>query len=276
MAVIDSGLYAHEDFRERILAYLDLAGGHTRLKDGWGHGTHMAGIIAGNGHQSKGKVMGVAPEARLVAVRIATMEQAQAGLDWVLAHRQAYQIGVVNLSIGQPATCSHTSCRCCQAVERATLAGLTVVAAAGNDGAQGPGSITTPGISPHAITVGGVDDRGTPDPDDDAPYLRGSRGPTAFDGLAKPDVLAPAQNIFSTLAPACALDSHKRSRQGKRYMSLGGTSQATAAVSGLVALLRQARPDLQPHHYKAILCQSAYAGSIVQAEAALNLALDWP
>ncbi|MBN9416579.1 MAG: S8 family peptidase [Candidatus Eremiobacteraeota bacterium] len=276
IAIIDSGFFPHADIKDRVVGYVDLASGKEKLSDNWGHGTHVAGIVAGSGKKSDGQVKGVAPEANLVGVRIGSMQQAIDGLRWVIAHKEELNIGVVNISLGEVATQSYKDDPWCQAVEDATKAGLTVVVAAGNEGDRGAGSVSTPGISPSAITVGGVDDQGTVDPSDDTRYIDGSFGPTVVDKLVKPDVMAPAISIFSTLSPSSGLDDPTRAHIGKDYMTMAGTSMATPAVAGLVALLKQARPDLAPADLKKILQQSVYHGQqnlpIVQADAALELA----
>lgn len=276
IAVIDSGIFPHADLKDRVVGWVDLANGKQKPTDTWGHGTHVAGILAGSGKKSDGQVKGVAPDAQLVGVRISNVEEAIAGLKWVIAHKDEYNIGVVNISLGETATQGHRNDPWCQAVQEAIEAGLTVVVAAGNEGKRGPGSIATPGISPNAITVGGVDDQGTTDPADDRPYVDGSLGPT-IDKLAKPDVMAPAIGIYSTLSPSSALDDRARPHLGNDYITMGGTSMATPAVAGLVALLKQARPDLTPADLKAIVQKSVYPGPlpIVQADAALKLAQEW-
>lgn len=279
IAVIDSGIFPHADIKDRVVGWVDLSNGKSKMSDTWGHGTHVAGILAGNGKKSDGQIQGVAPEANLVGVRISSVSQAIEGLRWVIAHKDEYNIGVVNISLGDTATQGYENDPWCQAVQQAVEAGLTVVVAAGNEGKRGPESIATPGISPSAITVGGVDDQGTPDPSDDRLYQDGSLGPTPFDRLAKPDVMAPAIGIYSTLSPGSALDDRNKPRVGGDYIAMAGTSMATPAVAGLVALLKQARPDLSPQEIKQILQQSVYQGPqklpIVQADAALRLAQSW-
>jgi len=280
IAIIDSGFFPHADIKDRVVGFVDLASGKEKMSDNWGHGTHVAGIAAGSGKKSDGEVKGVAPEANLVGVRIGSMQQAIDGLRWVIAHKDQYNIGVVNISLGETANQSYKNDPWCQAVEDASKAGLTVVVAAGNEGERGPGSISTPGISPSAITVGGVDDQGTVDPSDDTVYTDGSFGPTKIDRLVKPDVVAPAISIYSTLSPSSGLDDPSRGHIGSDYMTMAGTSMATPAVAGLVALLKQARPDLSPQDLKSILQESVYHGSqnlpIVQADAALALAQSYP
>ncbi len=279
VAVIDSGIFPHADLKGNVVAWLDLAGGKSKMHDNRGHGTHVAGIIAGDGRKSGGQVKGVAPEANLVGIRIGSIEDAIEAIDWVIAHKDEHGISVINLSLGETATRSAQDDPWCQAVQRAIDAGITVVVAAGNEGHQGKGSISTPGIAPQAITVGGVDDQGTVDPKDDVLYTGSSLGPTPFDHLEKPDVYAPAVCIYSTLSPGSQADLPSAPKAGKDYVAMMGTSMATPAVAGLVALLKQARPDLSPLAIKEILTRSVYRGEqnlpIVQADAALQLAQSW-
>jgi serine protease AprX len=264
IAIIDSGFYAHPDFADRVVGYLDLAGKRDKMADPWGHGTHVAGIAAGSGRQSQGRHKGVAYEANLVGVRVASVTQAIQGLNWVIEKRLEYAITVVNISMGDVACLGYEACPWCLAVEGAVSAGLVVVVAAGND----KDTISTPGISPGAITVGGLDDQGTPDPTDDTAW-------SALQVAGKPDLMAPAVDIMSTLSPHSGLDATWRQHRGMDYMEMNGTSMATPAVAGLVALLRQARPDLTPAQLKQLLIDSALpqAGMrIVRADLALELA----
>lgn len=279
VAVIDSGIFPHADFKGNVVAWLDLAGGKNKMHDNRGHGTHVAGIIAGDGRKSGGQVQGVAPDANLVGIRIASIEDAIEAIDWVIAHKDEHGISVINLSLGETATRSAKDDPWCQAVQRAIDAGITVVVAAGNEGHLGKSTISTPGIAPQAITVGGVDDQGTVDPKDDKLYTGSSQGPTPFDRLEKPDVYAPAVCIYSTLSPGSQADVPSSPRLGQDYVAMMGTSMATPAVAGLVALLKQARPDLGPLAIKEILTRSVFRGEqnlpIVQADAALKLAQSW-
>lgn len=201
----------------------------------------------GSGKRSDGRHRGVAYEASLVSVRVSSVSEAIEDLRWVLARRLEFGVTVVNVSMGDVASVGFEACPWCLAVEKAVAAGLPVVVAAGNDHDR----VCTPGISPAAITVGGVNDQGTPDPADDTPY-----GVVFVAG--KPDVSAPAVDVMSTLVPYSGLDVPWREHVGKDYMEMAGTSMATPAVAGLVALLRQARPDLSPEQLKAVLVESAW------------------
>lgn len=265
IAIIDSGLFAHEDFADRVVGYRDLAGKHEKMLDRWGHGTHVAGIAVGSGKRSEGRIKGVAFEASLVGVRVSSVSEAIEGLRWVLARRLELGVTVVNVSMGDVASVGFDACPWCLAVDEVAAAGLPVVVAAGNDHDR----VCTPGISPAAITVGGVNDQGTLDPADDTPY-----GVVFVAG--KPDVSAPAVDVMSTLAPYSGLDRPWREHLGTDYMKMAGTSMATPAVAGLVALLRQARPELTPAQLKTVLVESAFLSGgmrIVRADAALERAL---
>ena len=265
IAIIDSGFFAHPDFADRVVGYHDLAGNRPKMADPWGHGTHVAGIAAGSGLQSQGRHKGVAYEANLVGVRVASVTQAIQGLNWVIDKRLEFGISVVNISMGDVACLGYEACPWCQAVEAALAAGLAVVVAAGND----KDTVSTPGITPGAITVGGLDDQRTPDPSDDTAW-------SALEIAGKPDLMAPAVDIMSTLSPYSSLDASWRQHRGMDYMEMAGTSMATPAVAGLVALLRQARPDLTPARLKQLLIDSALSRAgmrIVRADLALELAL---
>ncbi|TMH92149.1 MAG: hypothetical protein E6H47_03760, partial [Betaproteobacteria bacterium] len=168
VAILDSGVAADADLVQpanRILASVNFA--DERLtSDPGGHGTHIAGIIAGNGSRSGGEIIGVAPQANIVDVRVlgntgrGRISSVVRGIEWVLAHRHDYNIRVINLSFGAPALLPYRLDPMSAAVEIAWRRGLVVVAASGNGGPQG-GTVVTPGIDPYVITVGATDDRGT-------------------------------------------------------------------------------------------------------------------
>ncbi len=226
------------------------------------HGTHVAGIAAGSGGASGGRYRGVAYEANLVSVRVSSVSEAIEGIRWVMGHRAEYGISVVNLSMGDVARGSCAQCTWCSTVEEAVQAGLVMVVAAGNDRRR----LSTPGISPSAITVGGLDDRGTLDPSDDTPY-----GVLSLEG--KPDVVAPAVDVISVFAP----EMSDPDQVDDNYLKMVGTSMATPAVAGLCALLLQAQPSLGPARLKSILIESALICNgmrMIQADRALNLALE--
>jgi len=263
VAVLDSGVAANPDLVQpanRILASVNFA--DQRLtSDPGGHGTHVAGIVAGNGGQSGGEYIGVAPEANIVDVRVLSstgsgrISSVVRGIEWVLAHRTVYNIRVLNLSFGAPARTSYRTDPMSAAVEIAWRRGLVVVVAAGNGGPAG-GTVASPGVDPYAITVGATDDHGTISARDDTLAPFSSWG--SADSNAKPDLVAPGRRIISLRVPGSALDLLFPDRvvttpSGATYIRLSGTSMATPVVSGAVALLLQRRPSLSPDQVKAIL-----------------------
>ena len=263
VAVLDSGVAADPDLVQptnRLLASVNFA--DQRLtSDPGGHGTHVAGIIAGNGTRSAGEYVGIAPQANIVDVRVlgrtgsGRISSVVRGIEWVLAHQYAYNIRVLNLSFGARVAVSYRTDPMAAAVEIAWRRGLVVVAAAGN---SGPAQDTTasPGIDPYVITVGATDDHGTISPRDDtfAPF---SAWGTA-DSNAKPDLVAPGRRIVSIRVAGSALDTLfpdrvVTARNGATYLRLTGTSMATPVVAGAAALLLQSRPNLTPDQVKAVL-----------------------
>ncbi|TMC75334.1 MAG: hypothetical protein E6J15_07465 [Chloroflexi bacterium] len=263
VAILDSGVAADPDLVQpanRILASVNFA--DERLtSDPGGHGTHVAGIVAGNGGRSAGQFVGVAPEANIVDVRVlgrtgsGRISSVVRGIEWVLAHRTTYNIRVLNLSFGAPARTSYRTDPMSAAVEIAWRRGLVVVVAAGNGGPSRD-TVASPGIDPYAITVGATDDNGTISPRDDTLATFSSWG--SPDANVKPDLVAPGRRIVSLRVPGSALDLLFPDRvvtlpSGATYMRLSGTSMATPVVSGAVALLLQRRPYLSPDQVKAIL-----------------------
>lgn len=262
IAIIDTGVYPHPDLAGRIVAFADFVTNRTAPYDDNGHGTHVAGCAAGSGAESGGQYRGVAPGARLVGIKVlnktgaGTVSDILAGIDWVVQNRVRYGIRVLSMSLGAQAQSGCTDDPLCRAAGQAWKAGITVVAAAGNEGPE-PGTISTPGISPEVITVGAMDDRGTPDRGDDAIAAFSSRGPTR-DGRHKPDLLAPGVAVTSLRSPGSTIDKQNEpARVGRWYLTLSGTSMATPIVAGVVALLLEAEPWLTPDQVKARLLGSA-------------------
>ena len=266
VAILDSGIAPHPDLAGRIVASVDFTGGTgARLvppADPGGHGTHVAGLVAGDGTASGGAYAGVAPGANLLDVRVirpsgtTNVSTLIAGMQWVLAHRSDYNIRVVNLSAGAPVTVSYRYDPLAAAVEVLVFAGITVVVSAGNEGPK-KSTITSPGTDPYVITVGAIDDNATPITTDDAIASWSSRGATRFDGLAKPDVVAPGRQIVSLRSPGSTLDIEQPNRLvagldplAPAYFRLSGTSMSSAVVSGVVALMLEARPQLTPAQVK--------------------------
>jgi len=273
IAVIDSGIAGnHAALKNKILASVDLTSGATGTQDEFGHGTHVAGIIAGrvtSGSTAAGYTVGVAPGARLINVRVlgpdgsGLTSDVIAGIDWVIANRSRYDIRVINLSLGHPVMEPSATDPLCQAVARAVSAGVVVVASAGNagrasNGAPVLGGISSPGNSPFAITVGALNAHGTTARSDDTVASYSSRGPTKFEFAVKPDVVAPGTAIVAPEAPNSWIGNnypvfHVAGSGNNGYMKLSGTSMSAAVVSGGVALLLEANPNLTPWQVKLAL-----------------------
>jgi len=266
IAILDTGVYRHPDLTRpvnRIIAFKDLINNRKLPYDDNGHGTHISGDAAGNGWMSKGKYKGPAPEAGIVGVKVLDKDgygydsTIIKGIEWCIANRKRLKLRILSMSFGgtAPSTCADDPL--CQAVEKATAAGLTVVIAAGNSGPRSR-TIESPGTSPSAITVGAVNDRRTITQADDRISRFSSRGPTAG-GLTKPDLVAPGENIVSLRAPRSKLNRElPKLRVGKDYFLLSGTSVSTPIISGVAAQLLQRDPSLTPKQVKALLKKNAY------------------
>jgi serine protease AprX len=283
VAVIDSGVSSwHDDLADgnaiaqRVDQFVDLVSSQSNAYDDYGHGTHVAGIIAGNGFDSGGARSGIAPGARLIVLKAldgtgcGRISDIIAALGYVLDRREALNIRVVNLSVATGVYESYNVDPLTLAAQRVVRAGIVVVAAAGNYGRdpQGQiqyGGVTAPGNAPWVLTVGASSHMGTPDRTDDSMALFSSRGPTAIDRGAKPDVVAPGVGIESLSNPDSAFYSTRSPyllngtvpTSYLPYLSLSGTSMATPVVSGTVALMLQANPALRPSEVKAIIESTA-------------------
>jgi serine protease AprX len=274
VAVIDSGIAtSHKALYQKVVASISFVSGDTSTNDTFGHGTHIAGIIAGKSSAASGITTkyggGVAPGAHLVNVRVLGRDgtgytsSVIAGIDWVIANKTRYAIRVINLSLGHPVTVASANDPLCAAVARAVQAGLVVVASAGNGGknAQGQtvlGSVTSPGSSPHAITVGALNTWGTVSRADDTVTTYSSRGPTRFDHAVKPDLGAPGNRLVSLDAPNSFLSTQYpqlfvAGSGTNRYIELSGTSMSAGMVSGAAALLLEAVPSSTPQRIKLAL-----------------------
>jgi len=263
VAVLDSGIATDPDLSQpinRILARVNLADPLPgSVTDPGGHGTHVAGTIAGNGTQSAGQFVGIAPGANLVDVRVldgngnGRMSSVILGVQWAISHRLQYHIRVLNLSLGAPARASYRADPLAAAVEMAWLHGLVVVAASGNTG----GAVDSPGADPYVITVGATDDRQTGAIGDDVVGWFSGYGTPAL-STPKPDLVAPGRRIVAVRSAGSTLDrllpDHLvTATNGATYFRLTGTSMATAVVSGEVALLLERQPGLTPDQVKAVM-----------------------
>jgi serine protease AprX len=273
VAVVDSGISAHPALYGKVIAAVSKVSGDPSTNDAHGHGTHIAGIIAGNGTASKEVTSlyrgGIAPGVKLVNVRVLGADgtgwtsDVIAGIEWVIQNRSQYNIRAINLSLGHPVTEPSTTDPLCIAVMKATAAGIVVIASAGNsgkaeDGTPILGGITSPGNSPYAITVGAMNTKGTVTRTDDVMTTYSSRGPTKFEHAVKPDVVAPGNKIVSLETSGSYLQRnypqfHMAGQWGNSYMHLSGTSMSAAVVTAGVAMLVQANPNISATQLKIAL-----------------------
>jgi serine protease AprX len=261
VAVLDTGVTPSADFGSRLEANVDLSGDHDAI-DHYGHGTHMAGIIAGDGSLSGGLYGGVAPGANLVSVKVAGWDGSTdvsvviAGLEWVVTHQAEYGIRVLNLSFGTDGSQGYLIDPLDYAVEQVWQSGILVVVSAGNRGPL-PGTVNKPGDDPFVVTVGAMYGQDTLDRSDDIVMGFSSQGPTQ-DGLNKPNLVAPGVSIVSDLSIGSTIDQlHPDARVGDCCIKGTGTSQATAVVSGIAALMFQADPGMTPNVAKKTLVATA-------------------
>jgi serine protease AprX len=273
VAVIDTGIAGDlPDFREsqtdsssRVLATATINPGASSDGDDYGHGTHVAGIIAGNGNNRpdsdplQGSYVGVAPDANLISIKIdddqgdASVLDVIYGLQFAVDFKDDYDIRVVNLSLESTEAQSYKTDPLAAAAEAAWFKGIVVVAAAGNRGSDADAVKYAPGNDPYVITVGAVDDQGTKSTGDDALASWSSRG-TTQDGFSKPEVVAPGARIVSNLAPSSQFASMCASCVvSGQYIRAGGTSMSAPMVAGAVANLLQLHPDWTPDQVKGVL-----------------------
>jgi serine protease AprX len=302
VALIDSGIAASSDLNANNVVYSQDFTGLGSAVDQYGHGTHVAGIIAGSGAASSAAndfytFKGIAGNASLVNLRVldqngaGTDSEVIAAIQTAIQLQSTYNIRVINLSVGRPVYESYTQDPLCQAVEQAWQAGITVVVAAGNygrdnlAGTNGYGTITAPGNDPYAITVGAVNTEGSADRTNDVPASYSSKGPSLFDRVVKPDLVAPGNGIISLYTPGDTLDQETPGNEvpfatfqtngsnasSGTYYVLSGTSMAAPMVSGAVALMAQQDPTLTPDQIKARLMKTAFKG-MVQSSTATDAA----
>src|SRR3954464_2285586 len=278
VAIIDSGVASfHDDLGAgRVTRFVDFVNFQSAAYDDYGHGTHVAGIIAGNGHDSAGRRRGIAPGPTLLVEKVLDasgqgyISNVIAAIDYAIANKDALNIRVINLSVSAGVYESYTTDPLTLAAKRAVEAGIVVVSAAGNLGknAQGQtqyGGIGAPGNAPWVITVGASSHNGTTDRADDTIAAFSSRGPSAIDFQAKPDLVAPGVGIESIAEAGSTLWNTKPLMRlwgtvptaTEPYLSLSGTSMSAPVVSGTIALMLQANPGLTPNLVKAILQYTA-------------------
>jgi serine protease AprX len=298
VAVIDSGVYPHDDLKtadglaSRIVYSESFIPGDPSTNDAYGHGTHVAGIIAGNGRDSKGgysqQYLGVAPNANIINLRVldangmGTDSQVIAAIQRAIQLKDTYNIRIINLSLGRNVYESYKLDPLDQAVEAAWKAGIFVVTAAGNSGrdnsqdTDGYATIQSPGNDPQVVTVGATKTNGSPTRLDDNVASYSSKGPTLIDHVVKPDLVAPGNRIVSLASPGstlvtnypdyavqpittCVLGICTKGASGK-YLRLSGTSMATPVVAGAAALMLQQNTSLTPDTVKARMMKTAWKG----------------
>ena len=293
VALIDSGVNSHRDLNttgllqlSRVVYNQSFVPGNSSTADQYGHGTHIAGLIAGNGASSTGLVYsktfkGIAPNAKIINLRVldqngtATDSTVIAAIQKAISLKSTYNIRVINLSLGRGVFESYKLDPLCQAVENAWQNGIVVVVAAGNFGRYQPtdgyATVTSPGNDPYALTVGSMKPMDTATRTDDLIASYSSKGPTLIDHIVKPDIVAPGNLLISTETSNTALYSAEPSNlvpwsyymyggsssPSTSYFTLSGTSMATGVVSGAIADLLQAHPGLTPDQVKARLMKSA-------------------
>lgn len=257
IAVLDTGVYPHEDFLlplNRIAAFKDFVHHRTDCYDDNGHGTHVCGIISGNGHRSNGQYRGIAVESHLIVCKIldsagnGSISTILKAIRWVITHKETYNIRILNISIGaETSEADEEKSILVQSVNAAWKQGIVVVVAAGNNGPKRM-SITSPGISRKVITVGSSDDYKSIILGGSRVHNYSGRGPTR-QMILKPDIVAPGSNIVSCSPPYYGKMSG--------YAVRSGTSMATPIVSGAVALLLEKYPYLTNEKVKYYLQNTA-------------------
>ena len=262
VAIVDSGFDSNRDLAPAIAGFWDFTRGGipSRPYDDYGHGTHLAGLIASQGSESSSEYAGIAPAVRLYGLKVldkfgrGRSSDVVKALEWIAANKRsaapgAVKIDIVNLSLGHPVYEPSETDPLVRAVENVVRAGVIVVAAAGNKGEDengdaGYAGITSPGNAPSAITVGAVDTKNTAERGDDRVAYFSSRGPTWFDAFAKPEIVAPGVGLTSDAADRGQLyESYPQLRLGGRYRKfarLSGTSLAAATATGVAAVALEA------------------------------------
>lgn len=282
VAVIDTGIADVPDLAGSV-EHVDLSG--EGAGDGYGHGTFMAGLIAGSGQASGGRYQGVAPRARLLDVKVAgdngetSLSTVLRGIEVVAARSD---VRVLNLSMSSDSPLPSQIDPLTRALDALWARGVVVVVPAGNDGPDDR-TISSPGSDPVLLTVGGLDESGTADRSDDSIAAWSARGPAPAH-VAKPDLAAPGSRLVSLRSPGSVIDqANPAARVDATYFKGSGTSMSTAVTSGAVAHLLSVRPELSPDDVKALLTDTAYDGrGLADADAAgaggldLGAALDAP
>jgi serine protease AprX len=269
VAVVDSGINNKPDFYNQVkigsrikLNVKIKTSNFVGTDDLYGHGSLVAGVVAGNGSASKGAYVGIAPQANLLNVKVsdedgqATTGDLVSGLQWVNDNKDRYNIRVVNISLNSAVKQSYQVDPLCAAAEILWFNGIVVVVSAGNNGSA---DLYPPANDPFVITVGATDDAATASVTDDSMASFSAFG-TDETGATKPDLVAPGRNLVSVLASDTSVlaKTHSNNKvNGNNYFRVSGTSFSAPVVSGAVALLLQTRPWLNPDQVKYILKATA-------------------
>ena len=262
VVVVDSGIYKTKDLSGRVKTSINFNSSYHDGNDRYGHGTFVAGIIAGNGNRSNGKYIGVAPKSYLLNVRIADdqgmMYESDVidSLQWIYNNKEKYHIRVVNLSLNSSVAQSYHTSPLDAALEVLWFNGIVVVASAGNNGTS---TLYPPANDPFIITVGATDDKATRSMDDDTVATFSAYG-LDDNGFTKPDLVAPGRLIIGLLPENDKLSmshAHQSNRVDTTYFKMSGTSVSAPMVSGAIAILLQDEPGLTPDQVKYRLLATA-------------------
>lgn len=265
VAVIDTGVYPHPDLGDRLVAFKDYCNGKDGVENAYddnGHGSHCAGLVAGDGSKANGKFKGPAFESNIIGVKVldgnggGSLANVIKGVQWAIENKDKYNIKVISMSLGAGANLKAKDDVVCLAVQAALDAGIVPVIAAGNSG-PGRETVGTPGTNPEVLTVGAYDDKNTASHDDDTMAFFSSRGPTTRDKNVKPDIAAPGVNMVSFRSPGSEIDHANVSHLGDYYVLLSGTSMATPVTAGVAALVCQANPNLSARQVIQLLKDTA-------------------
>jgi serine protease AprX len=284
VALLDTGVANTPDLNGRLIRGPDLSGERDGI-DRFGHGTFMAGLIAGDGTGSPPGSLhqGAAPGATVVSIKVAgadgstNLSKVIAGIGWAVVHQGDYNIRVLNLSVGVDPSVPYRQDPLSAAVQIAWASGLTTVVAAGNDGA---GMVTAPGRDPYVLTVGAADNTISSDPAfATMPAWSGTKSWSSPE-YSKPDVLAPGVSVVSLRAPGSTIDTrYPEARVDENYFRGSGTSMSTALTSGMAAIVVQHHPDAAPDDVKGAITSTATpvpAAGISAGEVDLAAALTAP
>ncbi|MEW6282811.1 MAG: S8 family peptidase [Candidatus Eremiobacterota bacterium] len=265
VAVVDTGVVPHPDLGDRLVAFKDYVKNKDGVENAYddnGHGSHCAGLVAGDGTKANGRYKGPAFEANIIGVKVldgqggGSLANVVKGVQWAIANKDRYNIKVISLSLGAGSNLKEKDDIVVLAVKAALDAGIVPVVAAGNSG-PGRETIGTPAVGKEVLTVGAYDDKNTPTHDDDTMAFFSSRGPTTRDKNVKPDIAAPGVNMVSFRSPGSEIDHANVSKLGDYYVLLSGTSMATPVTAGVAALVCQANPDLSPREVIQLMKETA-------------------